>query len=511
MSNVSHPPGKDSLAVVLGFLVLWAAAVVPILLCPLGSYPVVDASWHHVWATEIAGGNTFVYAPYFRAPLYPAVLGFVYFLTSGSMLFGVLLSLVLGTFSVHLVHRIVFRRAGRIPSLVAASIWMVNGVNIFYSSTLLITPLYIFLLLFSFFLLDRDKPRRAGWLLLGLAAIARPGAVLLFPLALVLYRKSWKNSWLMILPVLLVWVVNISCGDGSTVVSSQGGINLYIGSGPEADGFTAFAPEGEGIPSDSLPYVDNVWSASYAPFEHGFRPSPSEVSSWWVRRTLDYVVDSPFRSLLLSGRKLIYLFSPVAIPGNYDVYYFTGYSPVLRILAGFPRFPVSALLLWLLLPGALFAGRLSRGERNALLWIVCIAAGILPFFVTARLRLPLIPLVVILLVPRALKNIRKSLLLAPVGAAVGIGLAFATAGTVDAGGVNMAFHDGVAHFQHGNESGAEILFLKAVDVAFDRQDGIDLNGVDALYNLGIISIRKRDMESAVMYWEMALLRDPGYT
>jgi len=504
-------PVKDSLAVVLGFLVLWSVAIIPVLLSPLGSYPVVDASWHHTWATEIAGGNTFIYAPYFRAPLYPAVLGFVYLLTNSSMLSGVLLSLVFGALSVHLVHRIVFLRAGRIPSLVAASIWMINGINIFYSSTLLITPLYIFLLLFSFLLLDRDKPRKAGWLLLGLAAIARPGAVLLFPLVLVLYRRSWKDSWLMILPVLLVWVVNISYGDGSTVISSQGGINLYIGSGPEADGFTAFAPQGDGIPSDSLPYVDNVWSASYAPFEEGILPSPSEVSSWWVRRTIDHVAGSPLRSLALAGRKLVYLISPVAIPGNYDVYYFTGYSPVLRILAGSPRFPVSGLLIWLLIPGALFAGRLSLRERNVFFWVVCIAAGILPFFVTARLRLPLIPLVVILLVPRALKNIRKSLLLAPAGVAVGIGLAFATAGTVSAGGVNMAFHDGVAHFQQGDEHGAELLFLKAVGVAFNRQGDIDMNGVDALYNLGIISIRKRDTESARMYWERALLRDPEYT
>ncbi len=501
-------PPRDCFAVIAGFLILWSATAIPILQSPLGDYPVVDASWHNVWAGEIANGDIFVFAPYFRAPLYPMALGLVYMLTGGSLLSGVLLSLLFSVFSVHLVHRIVYRRAGRIPSLTAASIWMLYGVNLFYSTTLLIAPMYICLLLLSFYLLDREKPHWLGWLFLGLAAIARPGAVLLFPLALILYRKAWKSSWLLVIPVLLVWAVNLVHGDGATVISSQGGINFYIGSGPEADGFTAFAPQGEGVPSDSLPYLDNVWAASYAPFEDN--PSPSGVSSWWVQRTVDHITGHSIDFLALTGKKLVYLISPVAVPGNYDVYYFSRYSPVLAILAGSPGFPVSGLLIWLLIPGALFAGRLTGRERNVLLWAVCLAAGILPFFITARFRLPVIPFAVILLVPRALRNTGRSLLLAPAGMAVGIGLTLITAGTVSAGGVNMAFHDGIAHFQQGDESGAEVLFLKAVEVAFDREDGIDLNGVDALYNLGIISIRRQDTESAGMYWEMALARDPAY-
>ncbi|MCD4709099.1 MAG: tetratricopeptide repeat protein [Candidatus Sabulitectum sp.] len=502
-------PQKDCFAVIIGFLILWSITAIPILCSPLGDYPVVDASWHNAWAGEVAGGDIFIYAPYFRAPLYPVVLGFVYMFTGGSLLSGILLSLFFSVFSVHLVHRIVYRRAGRIPSLAAASIWMLYGVNLFYSTTLLITPMYICLLLLSFFLLDREKPHRLGWLFLGLAAITRPGAVLLFPLVFILYRKAWRSAWLLTVPVILVWVVNLVNGDGATMISSQGGINLYIGSGPEADGFTAFAPSGTGVPSDSLPYIDNVWAASYAPFEDDV--SPSGVSSWWVRKTADHIIAHPVDFLALTGKKLFYLISPVAIPSNYDAYYFSRYSPVLRILTGSPGFPVSGLLIWLILPGALFAGRFAGLEKNVLLWIVCLAVGILPFFVTARFRLPVIPFTVMLLVPRAMRNIGRSLLLAPAGVVAGIGLALVTVDTVKIGGVNMAFHDGVAHFQQGYESEAELLLLKAVEVAFSRDDGIDLNGVDALYNLGIICVRRRDTESARMYWEMALERDPGYT
>ncbi len=500
---------RDAVIVPICFLILWAAITIPILLSPLGQFPVIDASWHNAWAEEIANGNIFVFAPYFRAPLYPLVLGSVYSITGGSYLSGVILSLLFGLFSVHIIQKSVFYRAGRIPSLVAAGLYMLYGVSTFYSSTLLIAPMYSFLIILSFFLLDREEPNKLGWLFLGLAAVTRPGAILLFPLALILYRKAWRSSWILFVPVILVWIINFAHGDTSTFISSQGGINFYIGNGPEADGYTAFAPSGSVAPSDSLPYLDNVWCSSYAPFE-GEEVLPSEVSSWWVNKTISYIAEHPSDFLFLTGKKVIYLISPVAVPSNYDVYYFTKYSPVLKILVGSPQFPLSGLLIWLILPGALAAGKLSQGERNTLLWIACLAVGIIPFFVTARFRIPMLPLVVILLVPRVLRNIKKSALLAPFGLAAGMGLALATAGTVDTGGVNMAFYDGIAHFQQGDELGAEVLLLKATEVAFERIDGIDLNGVDALYNLGIISIRRRDTESARMYWEMALERNPGF-
>jgi tetratricopeptide (TPR) repeat protein len=184
---------------------------------------------------------------------------------------------------------------------------------------------------------------------------------------------------------------------------------------------------------------------------------------------------------------------------------------VLRTLAGTSRLPVSGLLIWLLIPGALLAGKLERQEKNTLLWAAVLAAGVLPFFITARFRLPIVPFMVIFLVPRVLKNTGRSLLLGSAGVAAGLFIAWVTAGAVEAGGVNMAFHDGVAHFQQGDLEGAEVLLLEAVDVAFSRAGNVDLNGVDALFNLGVISIRRGDTESAALYWEKAVSRDPGYT
>ncbi len=502
---------RDQLIIASGFAVLWAVFAVPILLSPLGSYPVIDAAWHSAWASEIAGGHPDIYAPYFRAPLYPLVLGFCYLLTGSSVTTGAILSFLMAAASLLVIYRTVMDMHGsRIKAFAAATLTGINGVFLFYSTTLLIAPLYIFLLLLSFYSFQRVPSRRYGWIFLGLAAAARPSAVLLFPLALFLYRKTWRYCWLFLLPVLGVWAVNWSAGDPGTVISSQGGINFYIGSGPEADGYTSFAPDTRGSTAlpDSLPYADNVWAASVRPFSGGI--APSGVSREWTGRTLGYIQDNPAATASLFMKKLLYLVSPVAIPSNYDVYYYSRYSPAAGILEGTPEFPVAGLLLWLLVPGALAAGPLKSGERNALLWAAVLSLGVLPFFITARFLLPVLPFVVILLGPRFLSKPVKSLLLAPLGLAAGLGLARLTAHTVDSGGVNMAFHDGLAHYQQGYVEESETLFLQSVNVAFERNDGIDLNGTEALFNLGVIALGRGETGEAETYWRLALERNPGF-
>ncbi|PIE51841.1 hypothetical protein CSA37_09365 [Candidatus Fermentibacteria bacterium] len=503
---------RDSAAVLVLFALLWAGVAVPVLSSPLGKYPVIDASWHFQWAEAVSRGDLFIYAPYFRAPLYPMVLASVFALTGPSVVAGVLLSFLLSAGAVHLVQRTVFETAGRTASFAAAAVTALNGVFLFYSSTLLITPLYIFLLVLSFYLFNRNSPSRWAWLVLGAAAVARPSAILLFPVSLFLFRKKLlKSAWLFLVPVASVWMINFFHGDFGTLISSQGGINLYIGSGPEADGYTAFAPEtaNEPLPVDSLPYTDNVFAASIADFSE--EALPSAVSAFWTRRTLRYIMEHLSESEVLILKKMLLIVSPVAIPSNYDVYYFTGYSAVLGFLAGSPAIPVAGLIIWMAVPGALAAGGFRRGEKEGLLWALTLAAGILPFFVTARFVLPLLPFIVIVTVPRVLRTPARSMALAIPGLIAALVIAFHTGYTVKTGGVNMAFHDGIAHYRTGRSEESEILFLKALETAMNRTDGIDLNGTDALYNLGIIAAGRSDMEAAERWWTAALERDSGHS
>ena len=484
---------------------------------PLFRCPVVDASWHHQWAELVAGGSPLAYAPYFRAPLYPWLLGAVYRLTGSSLIVGACLSALMAAVSTALLHRIALRasRSARVAAFCALA-WALWGTDVLYSTSLLITPLYILLLLTAF--LQTERRGISAWPALGLAAIARPTALLALPAMLARRRPGLRSVLLFLLPVLAVWAVNALAGDPLTIVSSQGGVNLYIGNSRDADGITPFAPLATGavaVPDDDLPYHDNVETASRAGYvaaggEAG--DPPSRVSSYWMGQALASVGGSPGRWILLEARKLLHLLSPVEVPGNYDPYYMRRLSPVLAALVWPPPLFGPLLLLWLLVPGALVVtlrGEAPGTAMRALAWAGLLSLGSLLFFVTARMRLPLVPFLLVWAAASAARRSRLSLRLAPVGLAAGMLLSLVTSESVARSGVNMEFYDGLAHYRDGQPERARELFLAAVQRSSARRE-LDMNGTEALYNLGVIAARRGRMAEAASWWRAALRRQPGH-
>lgn len=498
----------DTLFILALYLLSWATVNLPILASPLGSYPVVDGEWHHAWAREVASGNLFIYAPFFRAPLYPWLLGGWYALAGPGAAAGALFSMAAGAGTAVLLHRLGLRCFSRWKALVTAGIWSLWGTSLLYSGFLLIEPLYILLLVASFHALCRRPDIPLPWFLLGAACIARPGAVLLLPVSIYLFRPRFRSWVAWAVPVGGVFLVNALNGDPGTVISSQGGVNFYIGSGPEADGVTAFAPPGGKLPSDSLPYIDNVWAASLEPLPEG--SAPSRVSAHWTAKTVRHITSQPVRFMVLLAEKAAYLLSPVEMPCNYDVYYMGRYSAGAGLLISGPPAALPGILLWALLPGALAAGRLSSPERKLLLWVLTLAAGLMPFFITARFRLPMMPFLLLLLTARFLRKPVRGALLSPLGIAGGACLALLTAPMVPRSGVNMPFHDGMAHFEAGRGDQARNLFIEAWERASSRTDGVDLNGTDALFNLGVMALQDGDPDAAVFWFEKALEWNPGH-
>ncbi len=475
---------------------------------PLFRYPVVDAAWHHAWACSIASGDLTAYAPYFRAPLYPLVLGGLYSLTGPSVAAGALLSTVLHAASAALLFRIASGWMPRGAAAAAAACWGLWGTAVAYSSTLLIEPLYIALVLGSFLLFDEDR-LLAGMLALGFAAIARPGALAVLPALLLAFKpvRLARAGPLLLAPIAAVWAVNALAGDPATVISSQGGINLYIGNGPEADGYTAFAPAApHRQPEDGLPYQDNVEAASVALAPPGLRPS--EVSAWWVSRTLEAAARAPGRTIALLAKKAALMCATQEVPCNYDGYYLRRYSPLLSVLLLPQGIPM--LLLWALLPGAVAAGRPTRREAFLAAWLLLMAGGVVAFFVTARFRLPLIPFALLLLGARAVRFGRRSLALAPIGIAAGIAASMPWRGVVERSGVNMPFHDALAHCEQGRTEEARELFLEAIERASSREDSISLNRAEAMLDLAVLEAREGRTEQARLWLDALESEYPGF-
>jgi hypothetical protein len=507
--SLPRPAAASATALVAAVSILVCAVHIALLSgSPLFRYPVVDARWHYEWASAVARGDILANAPYFRAPLYPWLLGALFAVTGPAVLAGAALSALLVAGSAALFHRIALGWMKEAPALALSLAWACWAPMFFLSGTLLIEPLYILLLLGAFLLLDTGKAG-SGLFLLGLSVITRPGSAVLLPVALLRCGlvPGLRRIPLFLLPIAAVWCVNSLSGDPATFVSSQGGINLYLGNGPEADGFTAFAPAWVEPPDG--PYEDNVHAASRLIAPAGL--SESGVSAWWASRTLRAAAGDVPRWFGLIGRKILLFLSPVEIPGNYDMYYCRRYSLPLRLLLLPPPFCLPAVLILLMLPGAVFAGRLSKREMFLCLWALLLSAGVVLFFVTSRLRLPCVPFILLLVASRFARSPRRGLALAPAGVALAAGLLIATGGAVQTSGVNMPFYDALAHYSDGRVGEARALFLESLDKAFAREDGISLNRAEAMYDLGLLEAREGNLEDAESWFRAALEDNPRFS
>jgi hypothetical protein len=95
---------------------------------------------------------------------------------------------------------------------------------------------------------------------------------------------------------------NYAVGGGFYLTTSQFGPNFYIGNNPGADGTYASLRFGRGAPE-----YERQDATELAELAAGRTLSPSEVSSYWTNRALDFISGQPGAWLALMGRKLLLL------------------------------------------------------------------------------------------------------------------------------------------------------------------------------------------------------------
>jgi len=381
---------------------------------PLFDTPVGDAGWHDTWARALLQGNWRYSGVFFRAPLYPYFLALIYALLGQGYLMARVAQIVLGSLSCLLVYGLAGRLFNRTVALVAGVGAGLCGTMVFFDGELLIVVLIIFLDLLLLWLLT-GRSGRSGWigtllagLVLGLSIIARPNIVLFVPALFFwiwfqdgrrdrprFYRRIGLIGLMVVLAILPVTLHNFGAGDGRVLISSQAGINFYIGNELRADGKTAAPPDGVTYEDSGK---DNVWAASerIAQEKLGRRLKPSEVSQYWFGRAFGEIGQAPLRWAGLMLRKIYFLLNGHEIESNISIYSAREWSPLLRILVwkGLISFPFG-----LLLPVALAGLWLSRRHwRNHLLiylFLISYAISVILFFVNARFRMPLVPLLII--------------------------------------------------------------------------------------------------------------------
>lgn len=364
---------------------------------PLYASPAIDEALHWQWAQDLAAGRGSPELPYFRAPLYPWGLGLLR--AAGLGIAGLRWAgTLLGLASLGLLAWTGRRWLGRGTGLALLALAGVSAGWIYYEPQLLLEHSVLFLLLAATTAWVWAQQRAPGaadclfGLALGLAAITRPNALLLAPWALFLLWRLreqrslrlrrlgwWTAGWLP--PLALVALLNGWPGSG-VLVASQGGVNLWIGNNPSADGRSAVLP-GQG----------HAWeradASARAAAQVGRTLTPGEESAFYTGLARDWVQSHPAHAARLMLDKAALLLAPAELGNNTS-------PPVLARRRAW----MAALLPWswwlLLLPG--LAGLALGYPRHAGLrsWLIgallLYGGSFLPFFITGRFRLPLLPL-----------------------------------------------------------------------------------------------------------------------
>ncbi len=370
----------------------------------LFAQPIMDAAVHDGWAR----GDESIVAifergvPYFRAPLYIWFLKLVYSLNDSYLaprFVQALLSAVTAGLVADLGRRLAGPIAGLLGGLLLAMAWPV----IYFSGELLIVTFFMTLVMGALWLLvvgsARDSRRwvMGGALLLGLSALARPTSLVLVP-ALILAPwlvwpqeggerlRSWRRSraaiWMIVLtlaPGGALTLRNRVVGHDWVFIASQGGVNLFIGNNPLADGRTAVVP---GTRATWLGGFEDT--RRRAEVDAGRPLRPSQVSRYYLRKSLESWRDAPRAMVRLYAKKIRYLVGAGERPNNKNLHFWRSRNPMLRL----PVWPSWATLFALGLGGILLIER-RRRAYYVLAFLGLYALGLLPFFLNERFRLPL--------------------------------------------------------------------------------------------------------------------------
>jgi tetratricopeptide (TPR) repeat protein len=356
-----------------------------------------DASTYDPWARAIAAGDWVGRGVFYQAPLYPYFLGLIYALAGPSLLAARLAQAVMGgaaCVALALAGRAFFdRRTGYLAGVLLA----LYPPAIFYDGQIDKTNLTGLLLAILLALLGRliTRPTRTTAALagvtLGLLALARENALILAPVlvlwALWFFRGRAARS--LALAILLgtaaalapVAIRNAIVGGELQLTTAQAGPNFYMGNNPQADGTTAPL-----VPGHADPAYERADATHLAEQALGRPLTPGQVSTYWMRRGLDFIRTQPGRWAALLVRKTALMMNAIEVMDTEDMYTYRKWSPPLRWLS-----PLFGFGIVLPLAAAGVALSAARRRRLAVLYAIAVAyaLGLLAFFVLGRYRYPL--------------------------------------------------------------------------------------------------------------------------
>lgn len=375
----------------------------------LDYYPCSDANAYYEGAMGLAQGEGYLLEgkPSAYWPVgYPGFLAGMFKLFGAGVLAGQLANAALAVGTMILTYRLALLMfSSRTIANAALALTALNPNQVFYSAVLMSEPLFQFLLLTIVFLWSkaarlgefaRGESHRlmaVSGVVLGLAVYVRPAAVLLpvvMALLWLIRKKSPVNIlrhsviiYALALMMIAPWIYrNYRLWGKFTLISTNGGVNLYIGNNPDAAG---------GYP-DTLDF-------SFLPERHEGL-TEAELDALFYREALNYITAHPVKTLRNCFNKFYYMWYSDA-----DGFSMSVKSVFDRVDAVSPpvftktewavKWGMQVLYVSILLLFAFSLFRLKRESIDCLLYILLFTLVSMVFFGNPRYHFPLMPLVAV--------------------------------------------------------------------------------------------------------------------
>lgn len=374
---------------------------------PLGVAPVLDGKENLELARQWASDG-FAAEPFYRAPLYPALLallGRAGLPIDDLPLAARALNLILHCANALLVGLLSRRIWGSLAAAWTAGVlYCAYPVALHFSADPLDITLGISLFLAALLCVypAQPAPRHAaarglaGGILIALAALTRPHFIVLLPIIPLLAAFPGRRlgvaalaSLGLILPLVAFALANWQLSGQWVLLPTQGSYNLWAANKPGAHG--KYLEQSITVHRDGAHRNPTRVEAELL-FEREFgRParSASELNAHWQQQWLESIRRSPLLHLQQAAAKVYFLVNNTEQYNNKTYAFHKTRSPWLR------HNPLCWSLLLLCGGLALLLGR-ARAPRWPLIATALIyAAGVLIFFVSARFRLPIVPLLAV--------------------------------------------------------------------------------------------------------------------
>ncbi|MBN2737058.1 MAG: tetratricopeptide repeat protein [Spirochaetales bacterium] len=373
---------------------------------PYGNFLYLESAFNDMWAREIAEGNFNQGEIMFSAPLYPYLLGLVYFLTNNNSVIMKVFQFFMGLSSCWLVFLISCRIIDQRAAYIALGLSLFYSMFIYFENELLAVPLIILLNLGAvcFLLTALEKRKARYWIIsgfvFGLAEIAGSSVVVfLLLIGAWLFIKFGKKKTLQqtvkyfifllagfMVPILPVTLHNAVHGKAFVPVSIQKGFLFYSGNHSNADGYNALLPWKKiNLPEEYLNLAERGKMAL-----NKSDATDVELSSYWLGQGLVFLTAKPSQAVALYAKKAYLFWNSEEIGNNRDIAFTTRHSLVLNI------FSLPFFIVFLLAIGGIVIAFFQKKELFIIyIFILSVFLSALPFVSNAQSRIPMLPFLII--------------------------------------------------------------------------------------------------------------------